>query len=322
MKYSFVIPCYNSEKTISKLVKMTSSEMISLNKNNFEFILVNDFSKDNTIGELIKLADEYKNVKVIDLARNSGQHNALMAALNHVTGDVVIGMDDDLQTHPSQLNKLFSKLEEGHDLVYGKYPEKKHSFFRNLGSRFNNWTVKLLLGKPKDLKACSFWVARRFVIDEVIKYKNPYTHLQGLFLRTTKNIVNVEIEHFERAVGESNYTIKKLIKLWSSCTNFSILPLRIATVLGISLSGVGFLGALVVIIRKLLNPDILVGWSSIMVAILFFSGLNLLFIGLVGEYIGRIFISINNAPQYVIRDTYNLDNNIVEKPIILEGELV
>lgn len=316
MKYSFVIPCYNSEKTIGKLIELTCKEMDSMGKNNYEFILVNDFSQDNTIGELRGIAKKYSFVKVINLASNFGQHNAIMAGLNYSTGDIIIGMDDDLQTHPSQLYKLFSKLDEGYDLVYGKYPEKKHSWFRNLGSKFNNWTVRMLLGKPKNLKACSFWVARRFVIDEVIKYKNPYTHLQGLFLRTTKNIVNVDIEHFDRAVGESNYTLRKLLKLWSSCTNFSILPLRIATILGFALSGIGVVGTLVVIVRKLMYPNILVGWTSIMVAILFFSGLNLLFIGLVGEYIGRIFISINNAPQYVIRGTYNIDKEIKEKEIV------
>lgn len=310
MKVSFVIPCYNSEKTIRKLVDLTCEQMKKMKIDNFEFVLVNDYSKDKTIDELIVIANKYKFVKVIDLANNFGQHNAIIAGLNYVEGDIVVGMDDDLQTHPSQLSKLFSKLDEGYDLVYGKYPEKKHSLFRNLGSKFNNWTVSLLLGKPKSLKACSFWVAKRFVVNEVVRYKNPYTHLQGLFLRTTKNIANVDIEHFEREIGKSNYTLKKLLKLWSSCTNFSILPLRIAIMIGVALSLVGFLSALIIIIRKIVYPEVLIGWSSIMVAILFFSGLNFMFIGLVGEYIGRIFISINNSPQYVIRRTCNIENEV------------
>ena len=319
MKVSFVIPCYNSQKTIRKLIDMTCEQMKMMEINDYEFVLVNDYSKDKTMDELRIIANKYKFVKVIDLANNFGQHNAIMAGLNYVEGDIVVGMDDDLQTHPSQLPKLFAKLDEGYDLVYGKYPDKKHSWFRNLGSKFNNWTVSLLLGKPKSLKACSFWVARKFVRDEVIKYKNPYTHLQGLFLRTTKNIANVDIEHFEREVGESNYTLKKLLKLWSSCTNFSILPLRIAIMIGVSLSIVGFFSAIIIVIRKILYPEILIGWSSIMVGILFFSGLNLLFIGLVGEYIGRIFISINNSPQYVIKKTFNIENDIIKTSNIEYG---
>lgn len=313
MKYSFVIPCYNSEKTIANLIELTCEQMDLMGKHNYEFVLVNDYSRDNTIDELRMLANKYKFVKVLNLARNFGQHNAIMAGLNNINGDIIIAMDDDLQTHPSQLNKLLSKLEEGYDVVYGRYPEKKHSFFRNLGSKFNNWTVRVLIGKPKDLKASSFWVARRFVIDSIIKYDNPYSHIQGLFLRTTKNIGNADIEHFERAVGTSNYTIKSLVKLWASCTNFSILPLRIATILGATFSSLGFLGCIYIIIHKMIFVNTAVGWSSIMVAILFFSGVNLLCIGLVGEYIGRLFISINRAPQYIVKEAINLREKVEEK---------
>ena len=307
MKYSFVIPCYNSEKTIENLVELTIEYMNAMNKIDYEFILINDHSKDRTIEALKRLASKYNFTKVINLANNFGQHNAIMAGLNYAQGDIIVGMDDDLQTHPSQLHKLFSKLEEGYDLVYGRYSEKKHAWYRNLGSKFNNWTVRILLGKPKDLKSSSFWVARKFVIDAIIEYKNPYTHLQGLFLRTTSNIANAHIEHFERVEGKSNYNLKKLIRLWSSCTNFSIIPLRMAALIGSIFSSIGFLGSAFVIVRKLIHPQITTGWSSIMVAMLFFSGLNLLFLGLVGEYIGRIFISLNKQPQYIIRETYNIE---------------
>lgn len=323
MKVSFVIPCYNSEKTIGTLVDITCEQMDSMKIDDYEFVLVNDYSKDRTIDALRVIANKYKFVKVIDLANNFGQHNAIMAGLNYAEGDTIVGMDDDLQTHPSQLPKLFGKLDEGYDVVYGRYPEKKHSWFRNLGSKFNNWTVRVLIGKPKELKASSFWVARKFVRDSIIKYENPYAHMQGLFLRTTKNVGNVDIEHFERVEGTSNYTMKSLLKLWSSCTNFSIIPLRIATILGCIFSCAGFLGAIYIIINKLLSVNIATGWSSIMVAILFFSGLNLLCVGLVGEYIGRLFISINKAPQYVIREAINIDtDSILEKNIIEEEVLV
>ena len=319
MKVSFVIPCYNSQKTIGKLIDMTCEQMKIMEINDYEFVLVNDYSKDNTIYELRSIANKYKFVKVIDLANNFGQHNAIMAGLNYVEGDIVVGMDDDLQTHPSQLPKLFAKLDEGYDVVYGRYPEKKHSWFRNLGSKFNNWTVRILIGKPKDLKASSFWIARRFIIDSIIKYENPYAHLQGLFLRTTKNVGNADIEHFERVEGNSNYTMKRLLKLWASCTNFSIVPLRMATMLGVIFSSLGFIGAIYIIIKKILYVNVANGWSSLMSAMLFFSGLNLLFIGLVGEYVGRIFISINQSTQYVIKEIINAENNELSERNIIEG---
>lgn len=308
--YSVIIPCYNSSHTIRKVVEMTSEELDRLGRTPYEFVLVDDFSPDGgqTVSELESLADDYSYVKVIELARNSGQHNAVMAGLNHADGDVLIAMDDDMQTHPSQLSKLFAKFEEGYDIVYGYYPEKKHSLFRNFGSYMNYLAVRVLIGKPKDLKTSSFWVIKKFVRDYVIQYHSPYTHLQGLFLRTTKNIGNVPLEHFEREYGTSNYTFKKLVQLWSNILGFSVIPLRLATYVGYILSFLGILGAAFVFIRKLIHPAMAIGWPSVMVAIFFFSGIILLFMGLIGEYIGRMFLSISNNPQFVIKQIYQQSN--------------
>ena len=159
MLYSVIIPCYRSDQTIEHVVNTTREEMNKLGRGNVEFVLVNDCSPDGgkTIAKLIQMAKEYPDVKVIDLAVNSGQHNALMAALRHADGDVIIGMDDDGQTHPSQLGKLFETFDQGYDLVYGYYPEKKHSWFRNLGSRFNDLTVNLMIKKPKDVRTSSYF---------------------------------------------------------------------------------------------------------------------------------------------------------------------
>lgn len=308
MKISVIIPCYNSSKTIQEVVELTTEELEKDGRYDYEFILVNDYSKDQTFEKIRELARQYSFVKGINLAKNFGQHNALMAALNYAQGDIIVGMDDDMQTHPSQIFKLINKLEEGYDLVYGKYPEKKHSLFRNLGSKFNDFTVRKLIGKPKGLTACSFWVARKFVRDEIIQYDNYNAHLQGLFLRTTNNIVNVEIEHFKRKVGESNYTIGKLIRLWMGCLNFSILPLRISMFLGLIFSVTGFLAAIYVVIHKFMNPIVSIGWSSTMCAICFFSGIILLVLGIMGEYIGRILMCINHHPQFVVRETVNIED--------------
>ena len=307
MLYSIVIPCYNSAPTIRKVVEMTSAELDRSGKTEYEFVLVDDFSPDGgkTLSELISLANDYSFVKVVELAQNSGQHNAVMAGLNHASGDAIIAMDDDLQTHPSQLHFLLEEFDKGFDIVYGYYPEKKHSLFRNFGSYVNYMSVRILIGKPKDMKTSSFWIIRKFVRDYVIQYKSPYTHLQGLFLRTTRNISSVPIKHFEREYGTSNYTFKKLLNLWSNIMGYSIVPLRLAKYLGGILSLGGLLGALIVIIRKLLIPTTALGWSSVMVAIFFFSGVIMFFLGIIGEYIGRMFLGMNHQPQYVVRAVHD-----------------
>ena len=309
MLYSFIIPCYKSGKTIKKGVELTVEEMEKEGKEKYEFILVNDCSPDGgeTLKTLKELATEYSYVKVIDFAKNAGQHQAILAGMKFANGDIIIGMDDDLQTHPSQLPKLFEKFAEGYDIVYGYYPEKKHSFFRNLVSKLNYWSVRILIGKPKELKTSSFWVMKSFVRDYIVQYNVLYPYLQGMFLHTTQNIGCVPIEHFSREIGDSGYTIKKLLKLWSGIIGFSIIPLRIAMTVGNVFAGLGILGAICIVISKILHPNMLVGWASMMSALCFFSGVILFFIGIVGEYIGRIALNVNNEQGYVIRETINTE---------------
>ena len=311
--HSIIIPSYKSSKTIREVVTLTAEELQKLGIDSYEFILVNDCSPDEgeTWRELKKLAEEYPYVRSINLAKNAGQHNALMAGLNYARGEILVSMDDDMQTHPSQLHKLFDELDKGYDMVYGYYPDKKHSFMRRIVSKLNDWSVRVLIGKPKWLKTSSYWVMRKYVRDYVIQYKHSFTYMQGLILRSTSNISNVPIEHFERSVGTSGYTIKKLFGIWASIIGFSIVPLRLVTILGLVFAVLGFLGGIAVIISKLLNPQMLAGWASIISCLCFFSGVSILGMGLVGEYVGRIFLSVNEAPQYVVRE-------IVEKT--QEGE--
>lgn len=306
MLHSIIIPCYKSSRTIRKVVEMTTAELEALHIHEYEFILVDDYSPDGgaTLDELKSLAQEYSFVKVISLAKNSGQHNAVMAGLNYAAGELLIAMDDDMQTHPSQLKYLLAEIDKGYDIVYGYYPEKKHSLFRNFGSFMNYITVRILIGKPKDMKTSSYWVIRRFVRDYVVQYKSPYTHLQGLFLRTTRNISCIPIEHFDREVGESGYTLKKLLQLWSNIMGYSVIPLRMATYCGYFFSVLSILGAVIVVIRKLLDPSMAIGWPSMMCAICFFSGVIMLFMGLIGEYLGRMFLGMNRQPQFVVKKVY------------------
>lgn len=306
MLYSIIIPCYKSSHTIREVVELSAQKMEELGKIPFEFVLVDDCSPDDgkTLCTLRELADDLPYVKVVELAQNSGQHNAVMAGLNIAEGDVLIAMDDDLQTHPSQLPKLFEAFDQGCDIVYGFYPQKHHSLFRNFGSWVNYISVRILIGKPKELKTSSFWIIKKFVRDYVIQYKSHYTHLQGLFLRTTRNIACVPVEHFDRGYGQSGYTFKKLISLWSNIMGYSIVPLRIATRVGAFFSILSILGAVAVVLKKILAPTSAVGWYSIIVSIFFLSGLLMMFLGLIGEYLGRMFQSMTNDPQYVVRTIY------------------
>ena len=284
-------------------------EMDRLGRREYEFVLVDDCSPDDgeTMAALMGLVRDYACVKVVELAKNAGQHNAVMAGLNEGSGEVFIAMDDDMQTHPSQLGKLLDEFDKGYDIVYGYYEHKEHSKFRNFGSYVNYMTVRILLKKPKDMKTSSFWVIRKFVRDYAVEYKSAYTHLQGLFLRTTRNISSVPIQHFKREVGTSNYTLKKLIKLWSNILGFSIVPLQMATYTGFFFSLIGILAAIGVIILKFVRPATYIGWPSMMATICFFSGLNLMFMGIIGEYVGRIFLGMSKNPQYVVRQVHHKD---------------
>lgn len=309
--YSIVIPCYKSSETIETVVNETAKEMEKMGRKNYEFVLVNDCSPDGglTIRKLIQMANEKSFVKVIDLAKNSGQHNAMIAGLRAASGDVFISMDDDMQTRPSELHKMFKAFDEGSDVVYGAYPEKKESLFRRFGSWVNKMCAVIFLGRPKELRTSSFWIIRKYVRDSIISYDGSHSYLLGLILRATSNISQVEVEHFEREIGSSGYTFRSLLRLWSNIIGFTVKPLRLAMHGGMMISVLSAVFALTIIIQKILNPAIDPGWSSIMVSIFFSLGVELFFIGIVGEYIGRTYMHLNKEPQYVVRATYNFEEN-------------
>ncbi len=308
MLVSVVIPCYNSQDMIGKVVELVMEEFDKRPDYTCEFVLVNDHSKDDTFGSIRRLAEKYPNVKGVDLFRNFGQHNALMAALAYTSGELVLGMDDDMQTHPSQLFRLVDKMNEGYDLVYGVYRKRKNSAAKNLTSWLNKVTSRILLGRPKEIVSSNFWIITRAVRNEVIKYTSYNPYIDGIFYRVTHNIGNVEIEHFRRASGTSNYTFAKLVKLWLAYWNFSVIPLRISALLGVISAAGGFIAAIIVIIRKLfITPDMTVGWASTICFMAIFFGMVLLVLGIIGEYLGKIILTLNNTPQYIVRETLNME---------------
>ena len=305
---SIVIPVYNSEPTIKKVAE--DIKKILSKKLNFELVLINDGSKDNSYKKCRELSREYSFVKFINLSKNFGQHNAIFAGLHFVRGDYIIFMDDDLQTPPEAIPKLINKIEEGYDVVYANYYYKYHSKLRNIGSWVNNIMSNILLKKPKKLKITSYFIIKKYLIDEILNYTGPYPYLGGLILRLTDNIGMIDITHEKREYGKSNYSFMSLLRLWiNGFTNFSVKPLRVSFFLGIIFSSIGFLFSFFIFIRKLIDPQIALGWTSIIIAILLFSGVQLISIGLIGEYVGRIFLTQNKQPQYVIKEKYNISFN-------------
>lgn len=313
MEMSVIVPCYNSMPILRELIVETIRVLEEMGIKEYEFILVNDGSPNpNTIGFLKSLAEEFHMVKVVNLAKNTGQSNAQLAALNYTTGEYVVNMDDDMQTHPMNIPILYNKINEGYDVVLGSYTKKKHSFFRNMLTKMDNGFEEIFIGKPKGINFTSFWITRRYIVDEIIKYKNPYSFMEGLFIRTAGKIANVEIQHFERQEGQSGYNLKKLIKLWSNFTGFTIIPLRIANGLGIITGIVGVIYAIITVIKKILDPTMVIGYASTISLMLIFFGITLFCMGMLGEYVGRIFMCVNNTPQYVVQEVISFENDAEE----------
>ena len=306
-KVSFVIPCYRSSKTIGGVVNEIESTMAQL-AYEYEIILVNDSSPDDTFAVISALAEADGHITAVDLAKNFGQPAALMCGIRHSSGDVLVCLDDDGQTPADEVGKLLEKIEAGYDVVYASYDHKQHSGFRNFGSRVNAWMTEIMLGKPKELSLTSYFAAKRFIADEMLRYENCFPYVMGLVLRSTKNICNVPVNHRSREQGQSGYTLGKLLSLWmNGFTSFSIKPLRIATYFGALTAVAGFIYALIIVIRHFAVGMAPLGWSSTTALLLILGGVILLVLGLIGEYIGRIFMCVNSSPQYVERSVVKRD---------------
>jgi len=304
IRLSIVIPVYRGEKTIGRLVRRLQECFGHLY--HLEIVLVNDCSPDGSAGVCRELARESSSVKFLSLSRNFSEHNAVMAGLNYVTGEYAVIMDDDFQNPPEEVVNLVNEIDKGYDVVFSYYSDKKHHFLRNLGSSFNNLAASLLIGKPRDLYLSSFKVISRFVVNELIKYDGPYPYIDGLILRFTRNYSRVQVRHESREEGKSGYTISKLVGLWLNMfTNFSILPLRLASCMGIVFSVVGLIIAVIFFAEKLLYPDLPTGWASLIISVFLIGGVQLFALGMIGEYLGRLFLKDNGSPQFVVKETVN-----------------
>lgn len=306
---SVVIPVYGSASILPSLVqKLEQSLSAVTGPGGFEAVLVHDHGPDNSWEVLKALAADRPWLKGINLRRNAGQHNAVMAGFAHARGRYIITMDDDLQHDPNDIPRIVEALEAGADLVYVRFEARQHALWKRLGSRFNDWVASRLLNKPTGLYLSPFRGIRREVCQTALGYRGPFVYVDGLLLQSTSNFTSITARHHLRQDGKSGYSLRKSIALWMQmATSFSIVPLRFVSLAGIAASGAAFLFALIVVVRKLMNPDLAVGWSSLIVAILFMGGLQLLALGAIGEYTGRILLNVNNRPQFVVGERCNLD---------------
>jgi undecaprenyl-phosphate 4-deoxy-4-formamido-L-arabinose transferase len=299
---SIVIPLYNAAPTLSALHAEISALHV---EGGHELILVNDGSRDETEAVALKLTRESRiPMTFVSLSRNFGEHNAVLAGLRAVSGRYAVTMDDDLQNPPAEALKLLAVAEaEKRDVVFGIYDRKEHSWWRNAGSRLTNLIADFVVEKPRGLYLCSFRCLSRFVVDEIVKSRTPYPYIDGLIFQVTQNVGTARVRHVERAQGTSGYNFRKLVRLWiSMLVNVSILPLRLMTLAGMITSALGFLAVIEVVLEHVLygTPT---GWSSLMAAMLLLSGTQLLLLGILGEYVGRIYLGVSEKPQSVVRET-------------------
>lgn len=298
---SIVVPLYHSADSIERLLKELGQLPV---EGGCELVLVNDGSPDNTAELCERLMQNCpRTVTLVKLSRNFGEHNAVMAGLHHASGDYIVTMDDDLQNPPSEVLKLLNHARSGgHEVVYSYYAKKEHETWRNLGSWLTNRVADFLLDKPRGLYLCSFRIMTRFVAQQICHYDGPFAYVDGLILQVTQNIGTIAVKHEPRASGQSGYTLGKLLHLWLSMfVNFSVVPLRLATFVGFGMAGIGFIYLLSVILEGLRGSPIQ-GWSSLMAALLLFCGAQLILLGIAGEYIGRIFLTANKRPQFIVKE--------------------
>lgn len=304
-RVSIVIPVYRSAQILPLLVEKIYTEMREEGLDtSFELLLVNDASPDNSWQAIRSLAAAHPFVKGISLRRNFGQHNAIMAGLNHADGEFVVLMDDDLQHPPHAIGDIVHALNEGYDVCYTNYLNRQHALWKKLGSQFNDWVATRLLGKPKGLYLSSFKGLRREVVQEVIRYDGPYAYVDGLILDVTRSITTIAIAHQARHEGEGNYNLRRSISLWMKmATSFSVLPLRLATYAGFALAALSLIMIAFIVAERLLHPDYPRGWASLIATILFIGGIQTLCIGMIGEYLGRAYLRLNHKPQFIVAST-------------------
>lgn len=300
---SIVVPVYRSEDALPELVKQVN-DVLAKSNYRFEILLVDDCSPDGSWRVIQELAGKFPFVRGVSLRKNFGQHNATMAGLRFVRGSIVIIMDDDLQHPPGSILSLAKEIENGADVCYTKYRHRKHALWKKLGSNLNDKMATWLLKKPGGIYLSSFKALKKSVVDEIILYDGPHTYIDGLIIACTDSIASIEVDHRERWTGKGNYNIRRSLSLWlKMATGSSIVPLRFATIAGFFFSAASALVFMYVIAERLGNPELQPGWTSLIATVLLIGGVQMCFLGIIGEYIGRIHVKLNRYPQFVVGKT-------------------
>ncbi|MBP7460481.1 MAG: glycosyltransferase [Candidatus Delongbacteria bacterium] len=305
MKYSIVIPVYNSQDILSDLLSRLEAVMkVMAAQDQYQIILVNDFSRDATWERVLKIVATRPNIIALNLGKNYGEDNARMAGFNQAEGDIIITMDDDLQHNPSDIPALIAHMESQRaDICFGRFPVKNQAVWKNLGSRFNDLMARILLKKPPSLYLSTFIVFKKWVRDEIIKYSGPFPYVQGLLLSVSSRITQLDVTHHPRLRGRGNYSLIKSLRLWLKvATGFSIFPLRLASYLGFITASFSLIYGLYILVEYLFFHRDIKGWASLFTIIIFFGSIQLILFGIIGEFLGRIYLNINRKPQYTLSD--------------------
>lgn len=317
LRLSIVVPVYRSMAVLPELVSQVAVTLSETEyRDSFELVLVNDCSPDSSWRVIERLADENAFVRGVSLRKNAGQHNATMAGLSFARGETVVIMDDDLQHPPAAILDLARSIEAGHDVCYTRYRERKHVAWKRWGSMFNDRIATWMLKKPSGLYLSSFKAMNRQIVDTVLLYDGPYTYIDSLIISATNSIMAIDISHQDRWAGEGNYNLRRSLSLWlKMVTGSSVYPLRAATVAGFCLAAISMALFVYVVVQKLLHPQIQPGWTSVTATILLIGGMQMLFLGMLGEYVGRIYIRLNKAPQFVVgKTTFDRARPLASRP--------
>ncbi len=311
MLISIIIPCYRSTATLPSVVAEIQQVFSERPEYDYQIILVNDCSPDDTFGTICELCEQDKKIVGVNLSRNYGQACARMAALPFVEGECAISMDDDGQHPADGIFILADKIKEGYDMVYANFEHKNHSLFKQCGSKLFGKLMEEFGVRPKGIKFSSFFAWSRFAVDELKKYHSPTPSEGSYLMKITSRFTNVDMLHRERLAGESNYTLGRMVNMAiTGLTNFTVVPLRAASILGMILAVIGFISGIFVVLRKIIYPQIAMGYTSIMAVILLLGGIILVVQGLLGEYVGRVYMMLSDMPQYTIRETRNIRRDI------------
>jgi polyisoprenyl-phosphate glycosyltransferase len=308
---SIVVPVYNAEDSLPSLIERIAETM----GGDYEIVAVNDHSRDASLHVLCDLAKRYSSLRVVDLAKNVGQENAIMAGFSMIRYNRVVCMDDDLQHDPADIPKLLAALDEQDlDLVFARFTTMGNGSLRRMGTWLNDVMMNMAVRKPRGLAVSSFLAMRRYVADQASEYAGPHPYLAGQYFSLTDRVGNVDLVQHPRQFRQSNYNLSKLFGMWvSGLVNFSLAPLRFLLWIGLFLLMVAGISIIALIVNRIKYGDqVPLGWTTLMIMVLLISSLQMLALGLMGEYLGRVLMTATRYPRYCIRTRCNSEGSAPE----------